>query len=206
MFITQEYYNNIIRKDLILKTLSEHLIEVPSLEKLEIRIFFPKIIDDFSKIFEGLIYLEELTGQMPIKKILSTKRVGAHDYEKSVLIFVTLRKEKIFFFFLYFYLALIFYWEESKNVLLFQATANSKNGIIQLVNKEFFYLFNMPIEYDDRQYEWNLQFMFFFQKKTSNVKVDLLGYIFSHYLPYAIFNIKKGDTQEEIEQSEEDII
>src|ERR1700761_3832742 len=110
MFITQEYYNNIIRKDLILKNLSEYLIEIPSLEKLEIRIFFPKIIDDFSKIFEGLIYLEELTGQMPIKKILSTKRVGAHDYEKSVLIFVTLRKEKLFFFFLYFYIALIFYW------------------------------------------------------------------------------------------------
>jgi len=99
---------------------------------------------------------------------------------------------------------LIFYWEEVKNVLLFHATSDSKNKKIQLVNKEFFYLFNMPIEYDDRQYEWNLQFVFFFTNTTANVKVNLLSYIFSHYLPYAIFNVKKANAIEEEDYSEED--
>lgn len=197
MLITQEYYNNILRKDLILKVLPTNALEIPELEKLEIRIIFPKIIYDYSRIFEGIIYLEELAGQMPMKKILSIKRVGAQDYEKSVVIFLTLRKEKIFNLFLYFYFALVYYWVESRNVLVFYPRVDSKNKIVQLMNKEFFYFFNMPIEYDDRQYEWNLQFLYFFHNATFDVNVNLLSYFLSHYLPYALFDIKKVKVKEE---------
>jgi hypothetical protein len=203
MLLTQQYYRDLLRKDLILKDIPSIIQEIPELDKLEIRIIFPKIIDDYSQIFEGIIYLEELTGQMPIKQILSVKRVGAQEYERSVVIFVTLRKQAIFNFFLYLYFSLIYYWEDSKNVLVVKATADSKHKIVQLSNKEFFYFFNMPIEYDDRQYEWNLQLLFFFKSWVPNVTVDLLSYFLSPFLPYAIFNIKKNQLMLETEEDDE---
>lgn len=203
MLLTKKYYKNILRKDLILKNIPNIIQEIPELIKLEIRIIFPKIIDDFSQIFEGIIYLEELTGQMPMKQILSVKRVGAQEYEKSVIIRVTLRNERIFNFFLFLYFSLIYYWEESKNVLVVKASADAKNKIVQLSNKEFFYFFNMPIEYDDRQYEWNLQLLFIFNILVPNVTTDLLGYFLSPFLPYAIFNIKRNQPMLTAEEDDE---
>jgi ribosomal protein L5 len=139
--LIKDYYNNILRKDLILKVFPIDVKNIPEIEKLEIRIIFPKIIDDFSQVFDGIIYLEELTGQFPINKILSVKRVGAESYERSVLIKVTLRKERIYNFILYLSISLLFYWEESKNILLVKASADPKNKIVQLSNKEFFLFF-----------------------------------------------------------------
>jgi hypothetical protein len=189
--VIKDYYNTILRKDLILKNLPEEVKEIPEIEKIEIQIIFPKIIDDFSQVFDGIIYLEEFTGLFPIKKILSIKRVGAQEYERTVLIKVTLRKDRIYNFILYFSISLLFYWEESKNILVMKASADSKNKIVQLSHREFFYLFNMPIEYDDRQFEWNLQLLFYFKSFTNEITTDLLGYIFSHYMPYALFDVKK---------------
>jgi len=187
-----EHYNNILRKDLILKVLPEDWKNIPEIEKLEIRIIFPKIIDDFSQVFDGIIYLEELTGQFPIKQILSIKRVGAQEYERSVVIKVTLRNTRIYNFILYLSISLLFYWEESKNILLVKASADPQNKIIQLSNKEFFYFFNMPIEYDDRQFEWNFQLLFHFHSFTDDINVDILNYFFSNYIPYALYDIKKN--------------
>lgn len=189
--LTKEYYDNLLKQDLILKTLPKLKNQIPEIEKIEIQLIFPKITDDFSHVFDGLIYLEEFTGQLPIKKILSIKRTGAQEMEKTVLLKVTLRKSKVYDFILYLTIALLFYWQESKNILLLKASYDSQNKIVQLTNKEFFYLFNMPIEYDDRQFEWNLQLLFYFQKNMDNVHQDLLHYILSHYMPYSIFDIKK---------------
>nr|YP_010576310.1 hypothetical protein OYV93_mgp15 [Thecamoeba quadrilineata]UZN43847.1 hypothetical protein [Thecamoeba quadrilineata] len=202
--LIKEYYNNILRKDLILKVFPIDVKNIPEIEKLEIRIIFPKIIDDFSQVFDGIIYLEELTGQFPIKQILSIKRVGAQDYERSVLIKVTLRKERIYNFILYLTISLLFYWEESKNILLVKASADPKNKIVQLSHKEFFYFFNMPIEYDDRQFEWNLQFLFHFYNFTDQVNTDVLNYFLSHYIPYALYDVKKNKREIFIEQEESD--
>lgn len=198
--LIQEYYNNILRKDLILKIFPKEVKRIPEIEKLEIRIIFPKIIDDFSQVFDGIIYLEELTGQFPIKKILSIKRVGAQEYERSVLIKVTLRKNRIYNFILYLSISLLFYWEETKNILLLKASADSKNKIVQLSNREFFYLFNMPIEYDDRQFEWNLQFLFHFYSFSEEINTQSLNYFLSHYIPYALFDVKSNKRYAFIEQ------
>lgn len=182
--LTQSIYDIIIRKDFILKTLPETIKEIPAIEKLEVRIIFPKIIDDFSKLYDGIIYLEELTGQLPINKILSIKRVGAHDYEKSIVITSTLRKRYFWNFLLFFSIALIFYWIEMRNVLFMKSSIDLQNKIIQLIYKDFFYFFNMPIEYDDRQFEWNLQFLFFFEKENEDINIELLSCFLKYFFFY----------------------
>lgn len=184
--ITQLFYETIIRKDFILKIIPEKVEEIPTINKLEIRIIFPKIIDDFTHLYDGIIYLEELTGQLPVNKILSIKRVGAHDYEKSVVITSTLRKKYFWNFLLFFSIALIYYWIEMRSVLSMSSSIDPQNKIIQLIHKDFFYFFNMPIEYDDRQFQWNLQFLFFFEKENENLSVELLSCFLKYYFFYDI--------------------
>jgi hypothetical protein len=202
--LTQSIYNTIIRKDFILKVLPETINEIPTINKLEVRIIFPKIIDDFSKLYDGIIYLEELTGQLPINKILSVKRVGAHDYEKAIVITSTLRKTYFWNFLLFFSIALIFYWVEMRNVLFFKSSIDPQNKIIQLINKDFFYFFNMPIEYDDRQFEWNLQFLFFFEKENKDLNIELLSCFLRYFFFYDLLALPTSTDLNSISEIESD--
>jgi len=207
--ITEKLYKNIVRKDLILKSIAIDNSEIPEIETLDIRIIFPKVVDDYSQLYEGVIFLEEFTGQFPIKKILSKKRVGAQEYEKNIIITSTLRKYNIFNFLLYFSIAIIFFWIETKEVIIMRYKEDFQNKIVQLTHKEFFYLFNMPIEYDDRQYEWKFQLIFHF-KNQEIVNKNLLGCFLSYFFIYDILHlpldeneIKFRYNQEEIENEQE---
>ena len=78
------YYNKLVKKDFILKDVSKTYKEVPEIDKLELVIYYPKVIDNFDKMVDGVVYLEELSGQFPILKKLSSQRVGASDYETII--------------------------------------------------------------------------------------------------------------------------
>jgi len=54
------YNNKLVKKDFILKDVTEKYSEVPEIKKLELVIYYPKVIDDYDLIFDGVIYLEEL--------------------------------------------------------------------------------------------------------------------------------------------------
>jgi hypothetical protein len=178
--ITKRLYNNIVRKDLILKSVSIENNEIPAIDKLEVRIIFPKIIDDYSQVFDGIMFLEEFTGQFPMCTILSKKRVGAQEYEKNLLIKATLRKNNFFNFLLFFSIAIIYYWVENKEVIIMRSKTDYHNKIVQLTHKEFFYFFNMPIEYDERQFEWKFQLLFYF-KNQEIINEKLLGSFLSYF-------------------------
>jgi hypothetical protein len=201
--VTKDFYDTIIRKDLVLRTLPCTVNEIPQVEKLEVRIIFPKIIDDFAHLYEGIIYLEELTGQFPVNNILSIKRVGAHDYEKAVVLTCTLRKRRFFNFLLFFSFALIYLWMEMKNVLALSHSVDPQNKIVQLIHKDFFYFFNMPIEYDDRQFQWNLQFLFHFN--DTEVSSELLGCFLKYYFFYDLLLLPKSSIESNLDINNDNI-
>src|SRR4051794_39890116 len=99
--VFQNYYNKLVQKDFILKDVSVNYQEVPEITKLELVIYYPKISDNYEKMFLGIFYLEELSGQFPSLKLLSSKRTGASEYESNYLIKSSLRDENLYNF-LYF--------------------------------------------------------------------------------------------------------
>ena len=190
------FYKKLVKKDFILKDVSENYKEVPEIEKLELVIYYPKIVDNFEKILDGVIYLEEISGQFPILKKLSTKRVGASDYESNYLIKTSLLNDTIYNFLFYIYIALLFYWTQRRMVLTFSKKLDKQTKVIKLFKKEFFYLFNMPLIYDERRDSWNFQLHLYMKNTTINI--DLLGSLFSCFFIYDILNLnpKRSITHE----------
>lgn len=181
------YYNKLVKKDFILKDVSENPKEVPGIDKLELVIYYPKIIDNFDKMVDGVIYLEELSGQFPIVKKLSTQRVGASDYETNYLIKTSLREESIYNFLFFVYVALLFFWTQRRMVLTFSQKLDKQTKVVKLFKKDFFYFFNMPLIYDERRNSWNFQLHFYM--KNSTITIDLLGSFLSCFFIYDILNL-----------------
>lgn len=181
------YYNKLVKKDFILKDISKTYNEVPAIDKLELVIYYPKIIDNFDKMVDGVVYLEELSGQFPILKKLSTQRVGASDYETNYLIKTSLRKESIYNFLFFLHVALLFFWTQRRMVLTFSKKLDKQTKVIKLFKKEFFYLFNMPLIYDERRDSWNFQIHIYMKNTTINI--DLLGSFLSCFFIYDVLNL-----------------
>ena len=190
------FYNKLVKKDFILKDISENYKEVPEIEKLELVIYYPKVVDNFEKMLDGVVYLEELSGQFPILKKLSTKRVGASDYETNYLIKTSLLNDSIYNFLFFLYVALLFFWTQRRMVLTFSKKLDKQTKVIKLFKKEFFYLFNMPLIYDERRDSWNFQLHLYMKNTTINI--DLLGSLFSCFFIYDILNLnpKRSITHE----------
>lgn len=187
--VFQSYYNKLVKKDFILKDVSVNYKEVPEIDKLELVIYYPKVIDDYEKVFEGVIYLEELGGQFPIVKLLSTKRTGASEYETNYLIKTSLRDRALYDFLFFLYMALLFLWTQRRMVLTFYKKLDKQTKVIKMFKKEFYYLFNMPLIYDERRDLWNFQIHVYMKNTTINI--NLLGSIFSCFFIYDILNLKK---------------
>ena len=188
------YYNKLVKKDFILKDVSKTYKEVPEIDKLELVIYYPKIIDNFDKMVDGVIYLEELSGQFPILRKLSSHRVGASDYETNYLIKTSLRNESIYNFLFFVHVALLFFWTQRRMVLTFSKKLDKQTKVIKLFKKEFFYFFNMPLIYDERRDSWNFQLHLYM--KNSTINIDLLGAFFSCFFIYDILNLNTKNTIE----------
>ena len=188
------YYNKLVKKDFILKDVSKTYKEVPEIDKLELVIYYPKIIDNFDKMVDGVVYLEELSGQFPILKKLSSQRVGASDYETNYLIKTSLRNESIYNFLFFLHVALLFFWTQRRMVLTFSKKLDKQTKVIKLFKKEFFYFFNMPLIYDERRDSWNFQIHLYM--KNSTINIDLLGAFFSCFFIYDILNLNTKNTLE----------
>jgi hypothetical protein len=181
------YFNKLVQKDFILKDVSDNYNDIPAIERLELVIYYPKVVDNFDKIYDGIVYLEELSGQFPCLEELSSQRVGASDYETNYLIKTSLRNESIYNFLFFLHISLLFFWTQRRMVLTFAKKLDAQTRVIKLFKKEFFYLFNMPLIYDERRDSWNLQFHFYM--KNSTINIDLLGSIFSCFFIYDILNL-----------------
>lgn len=183
------YYNKLVKKDFILKDVSTTYKEIPEIEKLELVIYYPKRVndDDFFQIFDGVIYLEEISGQFPSFKKLSSKRIGASEYETNYFIKTTLRNDAIYNFLFYIYIAVLFLWTQRRMVLTFSQKLDKQTKVIKLFKKEFFYLFNMPLEYDERRDNWNFQIHLYM--KNSTINIDLLGSFLSCFFIYDLLNL-----------------
>jgi len=188
------YYNKLVKKDFILKDVSKTYKEVPEIDKLELVIYYPKIIDNFDKMVDGVVYLEELSGQFPILKKLSSQRVGASDYETNYLIKTSLRNESIYNFLFFLHVALLFFWTQRRMVLTFSKKLDKQTKVVKLFKKEFFYFFNMPLIYDERRDSWNFQIHLYM--KNSTINIDLLGAFFSCFFIYDILNLNTKNTIE----------
>jgi len=188
------YYNKLVKKDFILKDVSKTYKEVPEIDKLELVIYYPKIIDNFDKMVDGVVYLEELSGQFPILKKLSSQRVGASDYETNYLIKTSLRNESIYNFLFFLHVALLFFWTQRRMVLTFSKKLDKQTKVVKLFKKEFFYFFNMPLIYDERRDSWNFQIHLYM--KNSTINIDLLGAFFSCFFIYDILNLNTKNTLE----------
>jgi len=188
------YYNKLVKKDFILKDVSKTYKEVPEIDKLELVIYYPKIIDNFDKMVDGVVYLEELSGQFPILKKLSSQRVGASDYETNYLIKTSLRNESIYNFLFFLHVALLFFWTQRRMVLTFSKKLDKQTKVVKLFKKEFFYFFNMPLIYDERRDSWNFQIHLYM--KNSTINIDLLGTFFSCFFIYDILNLNTKNTIE----------
>jgi hypothetical protein len=186
------YYSKLVKKDFILKDVSKTYKEVPEIDKLELVIYYPKIIDNFDKMVDGVVYLEELSGQFPILKKLSSQRVGASDYETNYLIKTSLRNESIYNFLFFLHVALLFFWTQRRMVLTFAKKLDKQTKVIKLFKKEFFYFFNMPLIYDERRDSWNFQIHLYM--KNSTINIDLLGTFFSCFFIYDILNLNTKNT------------
>lgn len=186
------YYSKLVKKDFILKDVSKTYKEVPEIDKLELVIYYPKIIDNFDKMVDGVVYLEELSGQFPILKKLSSQRVGASDYETNYLIKTSLRNESIYNFLFFLHVALLFFWTQRRMVLTFSKKLDKQTKVIKLFKKEFFYFFNMPLIYDERRDSWNFQIHLYM--KNSTINIDLLGTFFSCFFIYDILNLNTKNT------------
>jgi len=184
------YYNKLVKKDFILKDVTEVYKEIPEIDKLELVIYYPKVIDNFDKMVDGVVYLEELSGQFPILKKLSTERVGASDYETNYLIKTSLRNESIYNFLFFLHIALLFFWTQRRMVLTLSKKLDKQTKVIKLFKKEFFYLFNMPLIYDERRDSWNFQMHLYM--KNSTINIDLLGSFFSCFFIYDILNLNSN--------------
>ena len=188
------YYNKLVKKDFILKDVSKTYKEVPEIDKLELVIYYPKIIDNFDKMVDGVVYLEELSGQFPILKKLSSQRVGASDYETNYLIKTSLRNESIYNFLFFLHVALLFFWTQRRMVLTFSKKLDKQTKVVKLFKKEFFYFFNMPLIYDERRDSWNFQIHLYM--KNSTINIDLLGAFFSCFFIYDILNLNTKNSLE----------
>ena len=188
------YYNKLVKKDFILKDVSKTYKEVPEIDKLELVIYYPKVIDNFDKMVDGVVYLEELSGQFPILKKLSSQRVGASDYETNYLIKTSLRNESIYNFLFFLHVALLFFWTQRRMVLTFSKKLDKQTKVVKLFKKEFFYFFNMPLIYDERRDSWNFQLHLYM--KNSTINIDLLGAFFSCFYIYDILNLNTKSTIE----------
>ena len=188
------YYNKLVKKDFILKDVSKTYKEVPEIDKLELVIYYPKVIDNFDKMVDGVVYLEELSGQFPILKKLSSQRVGASDYETNYLIKTSLRNESVYNFLFFLHVALLFFWTQRRMVLTFSKKLDKQTKVVKLFKKEFFYFFNMPLIYDERRDSWNFQLHLYM--KNSTINIDLLGAFFSCFFIYDILNLNTKNTQE----------
>lgn len=188
------YYNKLVKKDFILKDVSKTYKEVPEIDKLELVIYYPKIIDNFDKMVDGVVYLEELSGQFPILKKLSSQRVGASDYETNYLIKTSLRNESIYNFLFFLHVALLFFWTQRRMVLTFSKKLDKQTKVVKLFKKEFFYFFNMPLIYDERRDSWNFQMHLYM--KNSTINIDLLGAFFSCFFIYDVLNLNTKNTIE----------
>lgn len=187
--VFQTYYNKLVKKDFILKDVTVNYREVPEIEKLELVIYYPKIVNEYETVFDGLIYLEELSGQFPVLKSLSTQRTGASDYETNYLIKVSLRDTALYNFLFYVYISLLFLWTQRRMILTFSKKLDKQTKVIKLFKKEFFYFFNMPLIYDERRDSWNFQIHVYMKNTTINI--ELLGSMFSCFFIYDILNLKK---------------
>ena len=125
------YYSKLVKKDFILKDVSKTYKEVPEIDKLELVIYYPKIIDNFDKMVDGVVYLEELSGQFPILKKLSSQRVGASDYETNYLIKTSLRNESIYNFLFFLHVALLFFWTQRRMVLTFSKKLDRQTKVVK---------------------------------------------------------------------------
>lgn len=181
------YYNKLVKKDFILKDISQTYNEIPDISKLELVIYYPKVIDNFDKMVDGVVYLEELSGQFPTLKKLSTQRVGASDYQTNYLIKTSLRNKAVYNFLFFIYIALLFFWTQRRMVLTFSQKLDKQTQVIKLFKKEFFYFFNMPLIYDERRDTWNFQLHLYM--KNSTINIDLLGSFLSCFFIYDILNL-----------------
>lgn len=84
-------------------------------------------------------------------------------------------------------MALLFLWEQRRMVLTFRRKIDKQTKVIKLFKKDFFYLFNMPLVYDERRDTWNFQLHVYMTNTTINI--ELLGSIFSCFFIYDILNI-----------------
>uniref|UniRef100_M4C5N1 Uncharacterized protein n=1 Tax=Hyaloperonospora arabidopsidis (strain Emoy2) TaxID=559515 RepID=M4C5N1_HYAAE len=190
--VFQIYYDKLVKKDFILKDITDKV--VPEIDKLEIVIYYPKIVDDYEIVFDGVIYLEELSGQFPSLKQLSTKRTGASEYESNYLVRVSLRNKALYDFLFFLYISLLFLWTQRRMILTFSKKLDKQTKVVKLFKKEFFYLFNMPLIYDERRDSWNFQIHVYMKNTTINI--DLLGSIFSCFFIYDILNLKRTKKNE----------
>lgn len=181
------YYTKLVKKDFILKDISENYQQVPEINKLELVIYYPKVVDNFEKIIDGVIYLEELSGQFPTVEKLSTKRIGASEYETNYLVKTSLRAESIFNFLFFIYIALLYFWTQRRMVLTFSKKLDKQTKVVKLFKKDFFYFFNMPLIYDERRDTWNFQIHLYMKNKTVNI--DLVGSLFSCFFIYDLLNL-----------------
>lgn len=185
--VFQSYYLKLVKKDFILKDISDNYKEVPEIDKLELLIYYPKVVDNFEKLVDGVIYLEELSGQFPGVKKLSTKRIGASEYETNYFIRTSLRDESIYNFLFFLYIALLYFWTQRRMVLTFTKKLDKQTKVVKLFKKDFFYFFNMPLIYDERRDTWNFQIHLYM--KNSTINIDLAGSLLSCFFLYDILNL-----------------
>lgn len=188
--IYKPYYIKLVKHDFILKDVTTTYKEVPEIDKLELVIYYPKVVDDYDMIMDGVIFIEELSGQFPNYKMLSTKRTGASDYESNYIVKTSLRDEELYNFFYFLHIALLFLWTQRRMILSFpKKRLDKQTKVIKLYKNDFFYLFNMPLLYDERRDPWNFQIHVYM--KNSTINVPLLSSMLSCFFIYDILNMKK---------------
>lgn len=195
--VFHSYYTRLVKKDFILKDISDNYKEVPEIDKLELLIYYPKVVDNFDKLVDGVIYLEELSGQFPGVKKLSTKRIGASEYETNYFIRTSLRDEAIYNFLFFLYIALLYFWIQRRMVLTFTKKLDKQTKVVKLFKKDFFYFFNMPLIYDERRDTWNFQIHLYM--KNSTINIDLAASLLSCFFIYDILNLNPNRKKEKYE-------